>query len=303
MTSLAITLSSNASALARKLHGLGYVLIIIAFVLPFIAVLLGRSTAFQAGEGLVWNLVTLFILALVAWVATRKRSDMAKAIARLLTGLLMCTFVGGNLAFAVNEEQETKQQMQQILAFTARQTAAFNNLALRFDKIELNTVLSVENITSASGLAIAKANIAQFRALLAERRLLLQTYTLELDRYVLGLPAGNFKAGVMSGIGANKAATLKIYNDLDRGQTVWADALTAVLDWSAGQSGKLFMQGSQLMFTSEDQKAELAILANKVSSAEVELNKVLQATAVAQTEALEKKNANMLAAEKLLQNK
>jgi hypothetical protein len=301
MTSLAIVLSPDASKLARKLHGLGYALIVVAFVMPFLAASLGRSTAFQAGESLVRNLIALFVFALVAWLATRRRSDMAKALARLLTGVLMCLFVGGHLAVAANGEQQAKQQLQEMLAFTAKQATSFSDLALRFEKVDVNTVLSVENITSPSGLATAKATIAQFRALLAERRLLVQTYLAELDRYLGELPAGDFKAGAMSGIGASKAATVKLYGDLDRSQTAWADTTTAVLDWSTGQSGKLFMRSGQLMFTSVSQKAELTALIDEVGVAEADLNKVLQTTAAAQTAAQEKTKANMQAAEKLLQ--
>lgn len=301
MTSLAIALSPDASKLARKLHGWGYALIIVAFAMPFLAALFGRSTAFQAGESLAHNLVALFVLALVAWLATRKRSDMTKAIARLATGILMCLFVGGTLAVAANEEHDAKKQLHEMLAFTAKQAAQFNDLALRFDKVDMNAVLSVQNITSASGLATAKATIAQFRALLAERRLLVQTYLASLDRYLNELPAGNFKAGAMSGIGGSKAATVKLYSDLDVSQTSWVNALSAVLDWSTGQTGKLSVQGGQLMFTSAAQKAELTVLINKVSVAETDLNRVLAATAAAQTAAQEKTKANMQAAEKLLQ--
>ena len=61
------------------------------------------------------------------------------------------------------------------------------------------------------------------------------------------------------------------------------------------------MRGDQLMFTSPSQKTELTTLIGKVGSAEADLNKVLQATAAAQTAAQEKTKANMQAAEKLLQ--
>ena len=301
MTSHAIVLSPDASKLARKLHCWGYALIIVSFAMPFLASLFGQSTAFQAGESLAHNLMALFVLALVAWLATRKRSDMTKAIARLATGILMCVFAGGTLAVAASEDQDAKKQMQEMLAFTANQAAQFNDLALRFDKVDMNVVLSVQNITSGSGLVTAKATIAQFRALLAERRLLVQTYLASLDRYLNELPAGNFKAGAMSGIGGSKAATVKLYGDLDVSQTSWVDAMSEVLDWSTRQKGKLSVQGDQLMFTSPAQKAELTVLINKVGVAETDLNKVLAATAVAQTAAQEKTRENMQAAEKLLQ--
>lgn len=225
---------------------------------------------------------------------------MAKALAQFLSGILMCLFVGSNFAGAVGEEQQAKQELQKMLEFSAKKSASFNELAARFDKLDLNSALTVEGLTSPSGLATAKATVAQFRALLAERRLLVQTYLTELDHYLNGLPPGNFKDGAMSSVGSGKATTIKIYGDLDRNQTAWADSISALLDWSTGQSGKLFMQGGQLMFTSPSQKAEMTALVNRVSAAEADLNKVLQATAVAQTAAQEKAKANMEAAEKLL---
>jgi hypothetical protein len=300
MTSLATPLSPHASKLARRLHGTGYVLIAVAFAIPFLAIPFGYSTAFQAGESLVRNLLALFVLALIAWLTTRKGSDMAKALARFLSGILMCLFVSSNFAGTITEEQQAKQQLQQMLEFSAKQSASFNDLAARFDKVDLSSALTPQNITSPSGLATANATVAQFRTLLAERRLLVQTYLTELNRYLSELPPGNFKDGAMSGIGASREATIKMYGDLDRSQTAWVEAISAVLDWSARQSGKIFMQGDQLMFTSPGQKAELTVLANQVSVAEADLNKVLQATAAAQTAAQEKMKANMQEAEKLL---
>ena len=247
------------------------------------------------------NLLALFVLALIAWLATKKRSDIAKARAKLLAGVLLCLFAAGNLSYAANDERQAKQHLQQMMAFTQNQAASFNDLALRFDKVDMSTVLSVENITTPLGLITAKATVAQFRSLLAERRLLVQTYLAEVDRYLNDLPPGDLKAGAMSGFGASKAATVKTYNDLDRSQTAWTDAITAVLNWCTGQSGKLFLQGDKLMFTNPSQKAELTTLVDKVSAAEADLNNVLQATAAAQSAAQEKTKANMQEIEKILQ--
>ncbi len=301
MTSLPIPLSPIASTLAYKLHSLGYALIAIAFAFPFVAIPFGHSTAFQAGESLARNLVALFVFALIAWIVIKRRGDMARALAQLLIGVLMCLLVGSNFAVAITEEQQSKQQLQQMLEFSERHAASFNELAARVDKVDLNSTLSSENITSPSGLATAKATVAQFRALLAERRLLLQTYLTELDRYLNELPSGNFKTGAMSEVAVGRAATVKIYSDLDRNQTAWVEAISAVLEWSSRQSGKLFMKGNQLMFTSVRQKDELTALVNRASEVEDDLNKVLQATKVAQTAAQEKMKANKQVAEKILQ--
>ena len=153
MTSIAIPLSPLASTLARKLHSTGSALIAVAFSLPFLAIPFGYSTAFQAGESLVRNLLALFVLALITWLTTRKRSDMAKALAQLLSGILMCLFVGSNFASAVTEEQQAKQQLQKMLEFSAKQSASFNDLAARFDKVDLDSTMTPENITSPSSVS------------------------------------------------------------------------------------------------------------------------------------------------------
>jgi hypothetical protein len=168
MTSLSISLSSDASSLARKLHGAGYVLIAVAFSLPFLAIPFGYSTAFQAGESLVYNLLVVLVFALIAWLTTRNRTDMSKALAQLLSGILMCLFVLGSFASTASEERQAKQELQKMLDFSAKKSAAFNELAVRFDKVDLNSALIVEGLTSPSGLATAKATVAQFRALLAD---------------------------------------------------------------------------------------------------------------------------------------
>ena len=104
----------------------------------------------------------------------------------------------------------------------------------------------------------------------------------------------------VNGMGAGRTTTVKTYSDLDRSQTAWVEAISAVLDWSSGQSGRLSMQGNQLMFTSPGQKTELTALINQVGVAEADLNEVLQKTTAAQIAAQEKIKANLQAAEKLL---
>ena len=300
MTSLAIKLSPESTRRARHLHSMGFALICLAFALPFLLAAIGKSNAFQAGESLVRNLLALFVLALVAWLATRNRGDMAKAIARLITGMLLILFVGGGIALAANEDELAKAMLKESLAFAAKQSTRFTELGQRFDQVDMNSVVTVNTLTSPPGLATSKATVAQYRALLAERRSLLSSYLSDFERYFATLPPGDFRAGAMSSMGANKAATVKLYGDLDVAQTAWADSISGILEWAEKQTVKLSARGDQLVFKDATQQAELSALVTKLTTTESALNKVIQAAAVQQAAAQDKTKANLAEADKLL---
>ena len=300
MTSLAIKLSPHATRLARQLHWTGFALICLAFGLPFLLVAVGKSSAFKAGESLVSNLLALFVLALIAWLATRNRGDMTKAIARFITGVVLLLFVGGGIVLAANDDEQAKALLKDSLAFAAKQTAQFAELGQRFDKVDMNSVITVDRLTSPPGLAMSKATVAQYRALLAERRSLLSSYLTDFERYFATLPPGDFRAGAMSSMGANKAATVKLYGDLDVAQTSWADSISGILEWAEKQGGKLSARGDQLVFKDATQQAELSALVTKLTTTESALNKVIQSAAVQQAAAQEKTKANLAEADKLL---
>jgi hypothetical protein len=300
MKSPAIVLSADDAKLARILHGWGYALILLAFLMPFLAALFGLVTAMQVGARLVDNLVALLVLGFVTWAITSIKSNLVKAKARLAMGVLMCLFSGGSLLVTAGEDRDAEKYLREMLVLRTQQAVQFNELDMRVKKVDMNSVLSVKNIATAPGLATANATIAQYRALLAERRLLLQTYLLSLDRYLNDLPAGNFKTGVKSAVASGKDATVKLYNDLDVSQTGLADATSAVLDWSAEQSKKLSLQSGQLQFTSMAQKTEFIALISKVGVAEAKVDEALAATANAQIAAQEQSEASMLEVEKRL---
>jgi hypothetical protein len=300
MKSPAIVLSPDDVKLARILHGWGYALILLAFLMPFLAALFDRASPAQVGGSLFYNLMALLVLGFIAWVTTSIKSNLVKAKARLVIGVLMCLFSGWPLLVTVSEDRDAEKYLRAMLVLRTQHTEQFNELDLRFKKVDMNSVLSVKNLTTTSGLATANATIAQYRALLAERRLLLQTYLLSLDRYLNDLPAGNFKTGVKSAVAAGKDATVKLYNDLDVSQTGLADATSAVLDWSAEQSKKLSLQAGQLQFTSMAQKTDFIALISKVGVAEAKVDEALAANANAQIAAQEQSEASMLEVEKLL---
>lgn len=100
MELLAAVLGPDTSTRAKRLHFAGVALIFAAFALPFLAIPVGYGTAYEADEGMFDTLAALFALALVAWVTTRERDALAKAVATFSTGVLLVLFVVGRIALA-----------------------------------------------------------------------------------------------------------------------------------------------------------------------------------------------------------
>ena len=300
-SSLATPLSSSASRTAININYAGGGLIALAFALPFLAIPAGLGTSFQAGGQTVDTLVALLVLAIISWAITRKRSDLAKASGRLISGGVLCLMVGTGLAQAASEEQASKRFLRDAMALQAAQSAKFVDLGQRFDKINLTTVLTPEAMTTVSGLATARATIAQYRALLAERRLLLQTYLAEFERFFATIPPGDMRNGALSAMsGGSKDATAKVYADLDRSQTALTDSMSAVLDWGAAQAGALGVRTGQLLFSTKEQQAELQTLLAKLGDVEVQNAAVLKSAAVMMTEAQAVVVDNIRQAEQIL---
>lgn len=53
--------------------------------------------------------------------------------------------------------------------------------------------------------AAARSKLAEFRALLAERRLLLQTQAMELERFMASIPQGRMRDKALTALEAAKA--------------------------------------------------------------------------------------------------
>ncbi len=277
---------------AKLMNMLGLGLIAAAFVVPFLAIPLGWGSAFSAGQDVVRTLGSLALLSLIAWLATRNRTSLGKANARAVVGLLLCVVVGNNIYARQKEEQLAKDFMRQSLVFQEQQAQKFADLGARFDKVDLSTILTPTSMTTQAGMDRARAQLSQYRALLAERRLLLQTYLSEAERRITSLPEGETRRGASAPLEEGKTQTSAIYAALDRTQGALTDALEAVLDWGQSQAGKLGAKNGQLLFTSREQQAQLQVLLAKVQEAETEMNAEVSAAQKRQVEAQAKMREN-----------
>ncbi len=251
--------SPDYSVAARKLYIAGYILIVISFALPFLVIPFGFSNIFHLGGTLVYSLVALFLLALIAWLITRKRSDDKRAIAVLLCGILMCLFSASKLLTPVTQEQDTKQQVLKMLFLAAKTSSSLDKLESRLENFlgAVSASFDYPALATPSGLATAKASVAHYNALLSERRLLMKTYHAELEQYMNALPPGKFKDTATLAFGIK--ASITIHNDLDRMRTALVESISNLHDWFSAQSGKLLLQDNRLIPT-PNQAAELRAL-------------------------------------------
>jgi len=269
-------MSADDSAAVNRTHFVGFALILLAFCMPPLAAVLGYEAASQLASDTGYTAGSLLFLAFIAWLATRRASDMTKARARVAVGLILCILVAGELVKNANDEKQAKDFLREAIAFNAKGNASVAELERRFENVDISTVLSPENMTVLAARAAARSKLAEFRALLAERRLLLQTQAMELERFMASIPQGRMRDKALTALEAAKARKAKLQSDVDASLTALVDSLSAVLDWGEVQAGELGVRNGQLLFVSERQQVELRGLLEEVEQAKARLNEVVQ---------------------------
>lgn len=288
-------------AATKRWNYIGAALVALAFIGPSLATFAGLGNAYSVGEDFARTLGSLAFLALISWLIVRKRSDLSKAKARTIVGVLLCITVANNIANAAKEEAVAKQFLRDAFAFQAQYVAKFEDLGRRFDQVTVNQYVTPEGLTSAANVAAGVAALERYRSLLQERNLLVQTYLAEHVAFIGKLPPGQARAGAESTLGPNKEATEKLYSMLDRVQGEHAAALGAVFAWAQANAGKIGMRNGQLMFTSAAQQQDLQALAARLQDAEKAVNEAAQkaqasqAAAMEQNKRLQKEAAEFLA--------
>lgn len=274
----------------RRLSSIGTALIVLAFVVPFGAVYLGSYTYFEAGADMGRTTGALLFLVFVSWLTTRTRSPMTQAKARFVVGLLLCLTVGTNIARAASAAEEVKRYVREAIEFRDQQMAKFAALGQRFEKVDLSTVLTPHGVATPAGIARSRATLAQYKALLAERDLLLQSYLTAYERFATErAPDGEARRGAVETFKEKSAETAALYQGLGQTQRALVTAMEKVLDWGEAQAGRIGIQNGQLMFSTREQQQELATLVAQVGEAERAMN----ATVAKATETQQRAQAQM----------
>ena len=272
----------------RKIGAVGWGLIVFAFVVPFASAALGYSSAAQAGYQVGQMTIALVVLVVVTSLALKRRNPLVRSYGRVGVGVLLTIWALASAGQQMGQANAQKAFLIEAQQMQARHAARFVQLGNRFDAIPLNTVLTPGSITSDAGIAGGRNTIAQYRALLAERKALLTSTFAESEQFFnTRSPTEADKREALASMERGKGATIKLYGDLDAVQSAVAQAISDVLDWAASQRGKLTTKDGQLVYANAQQQTELQVLLTKLQAAETKQQEVLKRAAVSQQKAQE----------------
>lgn len=257
------------SAAVERYANLGTALVALAFAVPAVATLSGEAD----GSGFLQTVGTTLgfwlALAFAAWVATRKRSNLAQAKARTVVGIVVCLAVGTEFMAGATEGTLAAPFVQDAVDFQHRHAAKFEELGRRFEQVTVTQHLTAAGLASPQSVSAGLAELERYRALLAERKLLLQTYLSEYVAFLKTLPPGEARLGAESAIAASKQVTEDLYKTLDRAQTAHAAAMGAIFSWAQAHAGTLALRGERLLFSTQRDRNEFALLSLRLQQTEL----------------------------------
>ncbi len=150
-----MTTNDTASAPTARII-IGWALIGTALLFALFAA--QRSdNAFQAGQQVGKLIGSGLFIALFAWLITRKRSLAAQANARIVVGVLVWLVALGNSNLHSQEKKVGQDFLRAAIAMNTVHTQKFEALNKRFVGVDLSNLLTPQSITSAAGIAKARA--------------------------------------------------------------------------------------------------------------------------------------------------
>lgn len=267
-------------ASTKRWNYLGTGLIALAFIGPSLATLTGFGSAFSVGEDIARTFGSLAVLMLIAWLVTRKMSDLVKAKAKVMVGIILCVVVGNNIARMAKEVDAGKAFVREALVFQAQQQEKFETFAKRFDEVAIiSQYMTAEALVSPDGVAAGKAVLEKYHSLIQEQNNLFQTYLAEAVALIERVPAGTARTAAVSTFGPTRDATEKLYKKISHVESEHAAAIGAIFDWAAANNGKLGVSNGELVFSSDEHRQEIQALVTRLQAAE---NEAALATEVAQ---------------------
>lgn len=296
--------SASGQILSAKLAThLGTAFIVVALALPFLGAFAGYISLATAGYDAATYLGVLLFVGLLIWMATRNRSNALRVYGYLLAGLALNVFSGIHLLQPIRESDAVQRFVIASVAHHARQTGAFTELEDKFQKVDISRILTPHNLSTREGLADAQAGIANYRALVTERRLLMQAQLVESDRFI----NDHLSAGVAREVGAmrmneGRTALVKMYSDMDQADTLLLDAMSALVAWGVAQEGQLGLHQGNFVFQNNAQKVELQRLVAAVLQADATRDAIIIANTAGQAKAEQRQERNTAGVENFMKD-
>ena len=258
------------------------------------------GNAFVAGQRVGQLIGTWLIMMLVAWLFTRNSAPSTRAWGRIAVSVLLWLVVAFNLSADAREKAIGQGFLRDAIALNNVHQQKIQALNERFSHADLSTVLTPANVTSAAGIAKGRQQVAQFRQLIAARDALLVQNMDEVRRLVAGLPDGPTKFGATATVGKRRAENGRVFKELTRTQLAHLELVGQILDWCAGQDGKISSDGERLLYKSHEQAAELKVLLDKLALAGAAADKASEAATQVEQHAEERKAQSLKQATELL---
>ena len=264
---------------------MGFVLLCVAFAAPVIGVAFGAGNSVDLSRSIPQQLGSLLVIGGISFFITRNRSERARSRGTLVVGALMCLFAFVNLREEVRQATETKEFFQKALTYQQERKASFAEFKQRFEQFNLASILTPESMSQAGARVEARAQLAQYTALLAERKALLETHFKQAERFISGNAPEFAKTTALQALkGSEGEDVAKVYDSLHKTQSAMADGMAEVLNWAERNQGKVQFEARQARFASPGLQAEFNALVGKLKELET-----AEQTAVREAEALQSK--------------
>lgn len=276
----------------KLIRAFGWLLIALGLIVPQVQIYSASEGAFQAGDAVVRSFGQLMLPAFIAWFVTRKKLAKAKAIGTLCVGLV---FLATSISVAVNKSEAAdngKVFLEKALKIQAENVAKLEKVIERMSAIDMTKVLTLEAVADKTQRTLSKTQVAQFKALLAERRAVVASGITQAELFVSSLTVSEMKRGALEGLENGKRSNKEQFEDLDVVQLSYADSLEALFNWADTQDGKMQFKGGKLLFADDAAVMKFQVLIKNIETQEEMYNNVVEKVAIKQQQ-LKMRDAEM----------
>ncbi len=255
----------------RRLRRVGRLLIAGSFLIPALLLLTPLWGVGQATYAATQALFTLALVGVVGLLITIRRGPRTEAWGTFAIGVGTFLITMGLAANTLWERFDERRLTQQAAALDQEFSPQFADLAARMERANLRWPHPVQMYLSTEKRAQAKAQVAQFQALLAERRAVLGSYWLKADALVNSTPSRyrlEMQAGMQGPLAAQMKDTLRA---LDQAQSDYATRLLVLLDWWDHNAAEVENLGGRVWFNHLAAEEEYLALFKSMTVAEAKV--------------------------------
>ena len=268
----------------KLIGAVGWLLIALGFIVPQVQIYSAGDGAFQVGEAVVQSFFQLMLPTFIAWFVTRKKLARAKAIGTLCVGLIFLATSTGVVANKSEEAGNVKGFLAKALKRQVENESKLEKVTEQMLAIDMTKVLTVEAVADKTQRTLSKTQVAQFKALLAERRAVVASTISQTELDVSSLPVGEMKRGALVGLENAKRSNKELFGDLDVVQLSYANSLEALFNWADTQDGKMQLKEGKVLFADNAAVMKFQVLVKNIETQEETYNKVVEKVAIKQRE-------------------